>query len=210
MLPNAPSPVPSDDAFVDDLFQAFADEDAIIPGLEGCLENETSMADQAAENDNSNPNKPDSQLMKRIEDSLSTIPKDMHEMVANKLIDAISNTQPIAESYSSVEEGIKSRSISVDQSLEKKVQFSPQVNQPLTATTTSPTSSIPLPLAVATLKTILSEYGLKISEDPLLQQQKQAEAARRSRSNSPCSKDVRRANRSQGFSNSLPVVPMHA
>lgn len=189
-MPTAPSPAPSDDTFVDDLFQAFADEDAVIPGLEA-LEN-----DEAAEEKEQNPNTPDPQLMQRIEDSLSTIPKDMHVMVANRLIDAISNSQPIVQSYNSVEKSVKAdRSISVDESAEytQPQAISDKVAQPVAAMT-----SIPLPLAVATLKTILSEYGLSV----------EVTKARRSRSNSPC-RDAARTSRS-GFANSLPVVSMHA
>mmetsp|Transcript_18344 Transcript_18344/g.39651 ORF Transcript_18344/g.39651 Transcript_18344/m.39651 type:complete len:471 (-) Transcript_18344:472-1884(-) len=171
-MPPAPSPAPSDDAFVDDLFQAFADEDAIIPGLEG--------VDEAVDESQNNPNKPCPQLMQRIEDSLSTIPRDMHEMVANRLIDAISNSQPIitAASSSSLD-----RSICVtNEAVVEKVQTSQA--QP-TATTTAMASSISLPLAVATLKTILAEYGVSVE----------------------CRKEAGRSNQ---FTKSLPVVPMHA
>lgn len=187
--PSSPSPAPSDDTFVDDLFQAFADEDAIIPGMEG-LEK-----DVMAEEETTNPNRPDPQLMKRIEDSLSTIPKDMHDMVANRLIDAISNSQPIAQSYESVDNASKAgRAVSVDKCTDCAR------SQPVAITNTATVASIPLPLAVATLKTILSEYGVSVEDTH----------ARRSRSNSPCGKNAARTSRRSGFAKSIPVVPMHA
>jgi len=169
-----PSPAPSDDGFVDDLFQAFADEDAIIPGLEG-------LEDERPEEPITNPNKPDPQLMKRIEDSLSTIPRDMHEMVANKLIDAISNTQPPA-----LEESKKvDRSISVDDAENVILPIMEDDG----ASTTNSAASIPLPLAVATLKTILSEYGVSVE-------------CRRS----PCKDALDRSR----FTKLPAMVPMHA
>lgn len=178
----APSPAPSDDAFVDDLFQAFVDEDAILPGLEG-LDEAASTVEEA------NPNKPDPQLMKRIEDSLSTIPRAYHEMVATKLIDAISDTQPIAESASTLFPSSESCSV-VDEStkMDRSISVDDTENiQPPQATATA--TSIPLPLAVATLKTILSQYGVSVE-------------CRRS----PCKDALDRTR----FTKSLPVVPMHA
>lgn len=174
LTPTAPSPA-TDDAFVDDLFQAFADEDAIIPGLEGVGE--------AAEECQDNPNKPCPQLMKRIEDSLSTIPRDMHEIVANRLIDAISNSEPLiaAASPSSLE------SVCVEDTVVNKVQ-SFDISKDAPPTTTCMASSIPLPLAVATLKTILAQYGVSVE----------------------CRKEAARDSRSNQFTKSLPVVPMHA
>ncbi|KAL7449456.1 hypothetical protein ACHAWC_001514, partial [Mediolabrus comicus] len=69
--------------FVDELFHAFATEEEGQPSSQQQPQQlqEVVMME--------NPNKPDAALMKRIEDSLSTIPKTMHEMVANRLIDAI-------------------------------------------------------------------------------------------------------------------------
>ena len=190
----APSPAPSDEDFVDDLFQAFAVEDSAFPGLEGELENDASAL--------VDPNRPDPQLMKRIEDSLSTIPRDMHEMVANRLIDAISNARPIAESASclfsslsassgrclEVGDGLSKtdRSISVDED-------DVVVEEASSATTVAPLS-IPLPLAVATLKTILSEYGVSV------------ECTRRA----SCKDSYAAVEGRRMFTKSLPVMTMHA
>mmetsp|Transcript_48855 Transcript_48855/g.103870 ORF Transcript_48855/g.103870 Transcript_48855/m.103870 type:complete len:501 (+) Transcript_48855:169-1671(+) len=194
--PTSPSPTPSDalsdEDFVDDLFQAFAEEGAPVPGMES-LEEDGVKCQRVDEN----PNKPCPHLMKRIEDSLSTIPKAMHEMVANRLIDAISDSQPIAQCATSLENIKPDRSISMDENVAVD-EIQPQA---LLAEDTpsaegacnngSPTASaIPLPLAVATLKTILAEYGVQVE-------------CRRS----PCKEAALEGRR---FSKSIPVVPMHA
>jgi len=209
---NSPSPAPSDDTFVDDLFQAFAEEDAILPGLEGADES-NSKASPAMEDTttNNNNNKPDPQLMKRIEDSLSTIPRDMHELVANRLIDAITETKPIVESASSLgifpsssrqqqQQGMRSRSSSFGSSegenCKKKADRSISVDENME--NGAPTkqaqvdkaaisSTIPLPVAVSALKTILAEYGVSVE----------------------CRSSCKNAE-SRFASKSLPVIPMHA
>lgn len=110
-----------------------------------------------------NPNKPDAALMKRIEDSLSTIPKTMHEMVANRLIDAIAEGNKDISAYSS-----SSSSISPNAAMAIKKEDTPASADVVpeagtsSSSTSSSSSTIPLPLAVATLKTILADYGLKV------------------------------------------------
>jgi len=199
-LPSA-SPAPSDDtSFVDDLFQAFVDETAIIPGMESLPEPpiETTSLE-------GNSNKPCPNLMKRIEDSLSTIPREMHEMVASRLIDAISDTQPIADSASSLfPSQVCSMATKVDRSIsvDESTAVQPLVSEersvegavsgsPVESTVAPAAASIPLPLAVATLKTILAEYGVSVEC-----------------SHSQC-KDAAAMNEDR-FSKSIPVVPMHA
>ncbi|KAL3786774.1 hypothetical protein ACHAW5_002975 [Stephanodiscus triporus] len=189
----SPSPASGDDDFVDDLFQAFAGEDSAIE-----LPND-SAAERAKDR-----NIPDPQLMKRIEESLSTIPREMHEMVASRLIDAISNARPIAESASSLfpsrqcpEEVKADRSISVDEGdaavANEVIADEALVASACPATTVAP-SSIPLPLAVATLKTILAEYGVSV------------ECTRRA----SCKDAYTAVAGRRMFAKSLPVVPMHA
>eukprot|EP00573_Skeletonema_grethae_P001490 CAMPEP_0201687518 /NCGR_PEP_ID=MMETSP0578-20130828/1543_1 /ASSEMBLY_ACC=CAM_ASM_000663 /TAXON_ID=267565 /ORGANISM="Skeletonema grethea, Strain CCMP 1804" /LENGTH=527 /DNA_ID=CAMNT_0048171679 /DNA_START=295 /DNA_END=1878 /DNA_ORIENTATION=+ len=185
--------------FVDELFHAFATDDTTTA---------TTAAPPLLVEEN--PNKPDPQLMKRIEDSLSTIPKTMHEMVANRLIDAIAegSSATAACSSSSSSEGA---TIVRSPSCESSVAASPNNNKsvdkentlnrssssssiiPEGATTTAAAeaeqTSIPLPLAIATLKTILADYGLKVE----------------------CGSSSEDANLHRRLSNkSLPLVPIHA
>ena len=202
---TSPSPAPSDVTFVDDLFQAFADEDAILPGLEGLDESKPEAVPTVEATTNNN--KPDPKLMKRIEDSLSTIPRDMHELVANRLIDAIADTKRIAESASSLgifsssqqqQPGLRSRSSSfgsTEEGCKKKADRSISVDENVENGTTTkqsqvdsqPTVSIPLPVAVSALKNILAEYGVSVE----------------------CRSSCKKAD-PRFTTKSLPVIPMHA
>lgn len=148
----------SDDAFVDELFEVFANED-------GDLLSMSSLEDVSSSKVSTNPNKPDPELMKRIEDSLSTIPKDMHELVADRLIDAIANTQPITKSASSLFSNNNASNATDEEQKDHAVS---------------------LPVAVATLRAILAEYGVSVE----------------------CHRQCK--DQEGRMAKSLPVVPMHA
>jgi heat shock transcription factor 2 len=170
---SMPASSVSDDAFVDDLFQVFADE-------EGELLSMSSLEDVPSSNvTESNPNAPDPELMKRIEDSLSTIPKEMHEMVADRLIDAIANTKPIAKSATTL---FSVQSSPPDSAMVDDCQD--EVEQG--SNNNVPAQPISLPVAVATLRTILAEYGVSVE----------------------CHRQCK--NQEGRLAKSLPVVPMHA
>mmetsp|Transcript_12324 Transcript_12324/g.18917 ORF Transcript_12324/g.18917 Transcript_12324/m.18917 type:complete len:519 (-) Transcript_12324:415-1971(-) len=202
----APSAVGGEEDFVDELFHAFATDDTTLPPPQ---EQQQLQVEE-------NPNKPDPQLMKRIEDSLSTIPKTMHEMVANRLIDAIAegssataaSTITTSSSGSCSGEGAtivcspsSSSSGSVtssspnnnNESIDKENTLnrssSSIIPEGTTTTAEAEKTSIPLPLAIATLKTILADYGLKVE----------------------CGSSSEDANLHRRLSNkSLPLVPIHA
>eukprot|EP00984_Skeletonema_dohrnii_P005336 scaffold1874_cov89-Skeletonema_dohrnii-CCMP3373.AAC.13 len=199
--------------FVDELFHAFATDDSSAEELQQHPLFQPAPLlppPQQQQHVVENPNKPDPQLMKRIEDSLSTIPKTMHEMVANRLIDAIAegNTSSGPSSSSCGGEGgativrSPSSSSSVSSPIKQPVGTTDKENalnmssssssiipESVTATAEAEKTTIPLPLAIATLKTILADYGLKVecgssSEDAMVHR--------------------RLSNKS------LPMVPMHA
>jgi len=158
-----PSSSVSDDAFVDELFEVFANEDGEFLSM-------SSLGDvPSSRSESPNPNKPDPHLMKRIEDSLSTIPKDMHEMVADRLIDAIANTQPIAKSAQDL--------FSSEQSAENMSDCRNEKQE---------SNAVSLSVAVATLRTILAEYGVSVE----------------------CHRQCK--DQEGRLAKSLPVVPMHA
>ena len=198
--------------FVDELFHAFATDDSSTDELQQheLFQPAPLLPPQQQQQVVENPNKPDAQLMKRIEDSLSTIPKTMHEMVANRLIDAIAegNTSSGPSSSSCGGEGgatiVRSPSSSSsvsspnkqpvattdkENALNMSSSSSSIIPDSVTATAEAEKTTIPLPLAIATLKTILADYGLKVecgssSEDAMVHR--------------------RLSNKS------LPMVPMHA
>ena len=178
------SPTPSENTFVDDLFQAFMGEDSSLPELK---------TDSALDQHNYQ-NTPDPQLMKRIEDSLSTLPREMHEMVANRLIDAISNTRPIVESASSLFPCSHQSSVCEGKDIESSESPRPANSISTVDNTTKAAPTIPLPLAVATLKTILAEYGVSV------------ECTHRA----SCKDAAASLERRTMFTKSLPVVPMNA
>ena len=155
-----------DDAFVDDLFEAFANEDTTM-GLSDDDVNDSEVG-EAVEDSKRSSVCP--KLMQRIEDSLSTIPSAMHEMVANKLIDAIADTKPIAdeagalfpEQQQAAQPQKVDRSISMDEGVENKAPSKLPQEVKSEPTIANSQGSIPLPLAIATLKTILAEYGVDV------------------------------------------------
>lgn len=165
--------------FVDELFNAFATEEGGQP----------SSQHQQQVMVMENPNKPDAALMKRIEDSLSTIPKTMHEMVANRLIDAIAEGNKDISACSSSSLSSISPNVAIKKE-DASADVIPEAAGTSSSSTSSSPSTIPLPLAVATLKTILADYGLKVES---------------------CSSNSEDAMVHRRMSNkSLPLVPMHA
>jgi len=178
----------SDAGFVDELYDAFASEgpldcqvvESVAVKTEPTVAIKTEPTDdeamqhepqaepaavQAEPSTIEGGSRPDPVIMRRIEDSLSTLPKDMHELVATKLISAIEGAAPpvldvpAPTAAASVAPGTNNkldRSISVD--AEDAVAVAQE-------TTAAPTK-IPLPLAVAALKAVLSEYGMKIECTP--------------------------------------------
>jgi hypothetical protein len=171
--------------FVDELFHAFATEE----GQPSSQQQPQQLQEVVMME---NPNKPDAELMKRIEDSLSTIPKTMHEMVANRLIDAIAEGNKDISACSS--SSLSSSSISPNAAAmaikKEDTPASADVVPEAGTSSTSSSSTIPLPLAVATLKTILADYGLKVES---------------------CGSNSEDAMVHRRMSNkSLPLVPMHA
>jgi len=202
--------VGGEEDFVDELFHAFATDDTTAPLLSPPQEQQQLQVMEE------NPNKPDPQLMKRIEDSLSTIPKTMHEMVANRLIDAIAEgssataastittsssgscsgedaTIVCSPSSSSSGSDTSSSPNNNNEFIDKENTLnrssSSIIPEGTTTTAEAEKTSIPLPLAIATLKTILADYGLKVE----------------------CGSSSEDANLHRRLSNkSLPLVPIHA
>lgn len=190
----------SDEGFVDDLFQAFVDEDVSM-GISALDEVEVGSASNSSSP--STENTPDPKLMKRIEDSLATLPKDIHEMVANRFIQAIVITEPIAkpvshpphtgsaaENIASVPKETRRSSAIVDTEVSQPPVPIAHCNSSssLTSAVEVPTGpTIPLPLAIATLRTILAEHGVSVE----CHRAKDAAMSRR-------------------MNNTIPVVPVHA
>ena len=83
---NSVSSQLSDDDFVDQLFTAFSNE-----GSGGLLDMSPIEQEPVPSSDEKN-NSPDPELMKRLSDALALLPREIQEMIVNKLIASITST----------------------------------------------------------------------------------------------------------------------
>lgn len=214
----------SDEGFVDELYDAFASEGP-LDAEPASVGTGTAVAPAAP---GAGGSRPDPVIMRRIEDSLSTLPRDMHELVATRLITAIEGAAPPVVDAS---EGATGTSTSTSGKLDRSISVDADdaVMPDAAAASPSPAPSrIPLPLAVAALKAVLSEYGMKVECTPGDAVAAPADAARGARESRAPSPPAHRASRSpspagtvRGYKSKdpllakrmgrgLPVVPLHA
>jgi len=142
----------SDEAFVDELFNAFGDSE-----MAGCLPDPISSLDTlpstplpptlptpAWEKDMPpHPNAPDQQLMSKLSTALAVLPKDVQEMLVNKLISTITSSDALTSHLEAV-----TSSCAVEG--KKTDVISPFGDHD---------PSISIPLAAATLTAIISQYS---------------------------------------------------
>ena len=163
-----PSPLSDDNGYVDDLFKAFAEDCPLSPGAEGTLGGgQTSPGyveytkinnhEPRPEYGKTRDNRPCPGLMQRIEDSLAFIPRDMHEIVARRLIDAISETGPIAATAGALLSAPTELAVSGDE--ESVAPSLPSPARPSSGVGSPVASVPPLLLPAATLQAILAQYG---------------------------------------------------
>ncbi len=114
--PSIPSPMPlvdrtstnstdlSDEGFVDQLFTAFKTEDYVeffeseaLPDIQDKNEKES--------------NRPHPDLMNRLSDALSALPRDIQELIVDRLIQAITSPKEIQEKIAAVTQKEESKSI---------------------------------------------------------------------------------------------------
>jgi hypothetical protein len=103
--PSIPSPMPvvdrvstssselSDEGFVDQLFTAFKTEDFDFDEAESTPHNSSSSSDKES-------NRPRPALMNRLSGALSVLPRDIQELIVNRLIQAITSPKEIQEHIS--------------------------------------------------------------------------------------------------------------
>jgi heat shock transcription factor 2 len=176
--PSIPSPSPvervttttselSDEGFVDQLFTAFKTEDfefdeaeSVLPTpVHSVLPTPVHSVHQQQEIDMSDRPRPE--LMSRLSDALAVLPRDIQEMIVDRLIEAITSPKEIQDNITAANtlkevggmmmsnsgKGGKALPSAVPQS-PKKTQDEHQQNNPLG-----------LNLAAATLAALLSQYG---------------------------------------------------
>lgn len=143
----------SDEAFVDELFNAFGDSEMV-----GCLpdpilnhdvrQSSETMSSQVGGCENElpqHPNAPDQQLMSRLSSALTVLPKDVQEMLVNKLIATITSSDVLKSHLDAV------TSSGTDLTGDKKTD--------LICPFGDLAPDISLPLAAATLTAIISQYS---------------------------------------------------
>lgn len=137
----------SDDAFVDDLLNVFGDnaeQDTDIFEMERSIvpEDATSMSNPLIIQEpqpQTNPNEPDPALMGKLSDALTVLPKDVQEMLVNKLINTITSSDALKAHIDAVNSEVKK---------EEDAQSTFQKQNPEM-----------IPLAAATLTAIISQYS---------------------------------------------------
>lgn len=168
-LPDVPPQ--SDQAFVDDLFNAFDDDmDNVLPDI--ILSNEESASSISVasaeipveEKIPQHPNAPDTALMHKLSDALTVLPKDIQEMLVNRLITTVTNSDVLKSHMDSV------CAISKDTTPTKSVEKSPitTVTAPQTEnkkyTCADANPDIALPLAAATLTALMTQWSAAMKD----------------------------------------------
>jgi len=165
--PSIPSPMPvmdrpatsgselSDEGFVDQLFTAFKTEDFDFDESETLPTNANSNTAVKTEEIEKEPNRPRPELMNKLSDALSVLPRDIQELIVDRLIQAITSPKEIQDNISAA---------NALKQVDKK-----DVNQKNTVTSASsilpvaptkdPKQIANLQLAAATLAALLSQCG---------------------------------------------------
>ena len=159
----------TDDDFVDQLFTAFESDD-----MGGLMEEIPMPSTEPVEQQNENS--PDPELMKKLSDALTLLPKEIQEMIVDRLVATITGTE-------SIEKNVKAVSALTDATRLKKVvpggKVAPNRVPP------SPTlegravpeplpENMPMPLAAATLAALLTHYSGSMKDKSVMQQQQKA------------------------------------
>ncbi len=156
-----PTTDPEEQAFVDELFNSFGEDMAmeeIVPDLTLSTVSATSspaLSPVKHEDDAflnlQHPNAPDQKLMSNLSDALAVLPKDMQELLVNRLIATITSSDSLKSHLDSVtkEKSDKSTIQPMPKAeLEKKQFVTPEQNP-----------EIALPLAAATLTALMTQFS---------------------------------------------------
>lgn len=198
--PALPSPLPAareysmasnatDADFVDQLFSAFGeDESSPDKHIDALVEPEpvgsssSSLSSKSHQsNTHNNHSRPDAELMDRLSEALAVLPKDMQEQIVNRLIASIMSNNLLGPAPAT--------SAVLVPSCKKEDDDDEDDDMP-EAVATPELDAVGMPLAAATLASLLSYYSTLVKENAAEHEQQQASA----------NKPVK----------SLPVIPCHA
>jgi hypothetical protein len=117
------------------------------------------MTDKYVEQDE---NTPDPRLMNRLSDALKMLPREMQEMIVDRLVANIVGTD-------SMEKNVKAASALADAAIKPKGKKAIQVPpSPVLDARPGPELMLPMPLAAATLAALLTQYSESVKEKPVL------------------------------------------
>mmetsp|Transcript_14405 Transcript_14405/g.20072 ORF Transcript_14405/g.20072 Transcript_14405/m.20072 type:complete len:451 (-) Transcript_14405:360-1712(-) len=144
----------SDDAFVDQLFTAFGNEDPL--DLE-----ETLVSTTEEKQPTSFDNRPDPALMDKLSNALTVVPKQVQEMIIERLVNSITSSESMSknlEAASALSEAAKIDASNVIETAEQEATTSAAVMQ-VPKESQQQQVAAAMPLAAATLAAMLSQYG---------------------------------------------------
>jgi len=143
----------SDGEFAEELFSAFAEEEGLalddpsaassdpsaLAAIQPLDEVAVAAADTRGSIDDDSSNRPDPELMRKLSDALMLLPKEIQEMIVDRLVAAITSSNFV--------DAMDSKPAAVEE-LPAEVPQSPRNDKPKTT----------MPLAAATLAALLQQY----------------------------------------------------
>lgn len=192
----------TDSEFVDQLFTAFNEDDNVADWLMSHDAEYNASDDIDAFFLNHTNNRPDPLLMQRLSDALQLLPRDIQEMIVNRLIEAITSTDGVSLPMDN--DAVASSMTPIVSPVTSKTVAAPSQLEPKKVATAS--KSLPqqqgLPLAAATLAALLHHYSSQIKDVSSSTTSSQVSTASK---NEPL-------RQSEGKKNmkTLPVIPVHA
>jgi hypothetical protein len=157
------------DGFVDELFSSFQEtteydmefsDDESTPWMTAVSPETDSFSDP--------PNRPSVELMGRLSDALSMLPRDIQELIVDRLIEAITAPKVVQESIhvaNALQEVMRRRPNSVPQSPRHEPVDVKDEKSCQDVHVSAQESSSTLPLAAATLAALLEQYGKRHHDD---------------------------------------------
>ena len=129
----------TDESFVDELFNAFE-------GITDVVSPETTSSDDVVMKETpQHPNAPDPALMSKLSEALTVLPKDIQELLVNRLIATITSSDALKSHIDSVcNNPSKTQENKSEEDSRSRVE---------------PTTEMALPLAAATLTALISQYS---------------------------------------------------
>lgn len=178
IFPSAPALHPedqvavpdSDEAFVDELFNAFGDDMGIIPDsitstctalVSPVFVSPVQTPIKEEEKPTPNPKAPDGKMMNNLSDALTVLPKDIQELLVNRLISTITSSDALRSHLDSLDSVVAEKIVAEKkETKESTKRCIPIEHNP----------DMALPLAAATLTALMTQFSvaMKDKKNPVL------------------------------------------